>query len=73
MLGSMNYFHRTALLTVPLAALVLSACTDAGPPEEESPIRFEAAERLIAIGDLHGDLEAARTALRLGLDLSADF
>ena len=72
MLGSMNCFHRTAFLTVTLAALVLAACTDAGPPEEESPMRFEAAGRLIAIGDLHGDLEAARAALRLGGAIDAE-
>lgn len=35
-------------------------------------MRFEAAERLIAIGDLHGDLEAARTALRLGGAIDAE-
>ncbi len=29
------------------------------------PTRFPAAQRLVAIGDLHGDLEAARTALLL--------
>jgi len=68
----MNCFHRTAFLTVTLTALVLSACTDAGPPEEESPMRFEAAGRLIAIGDLHGDLEAARAALRLGGAIDAE-
>jgi hypothetical protein len=63
----MHCHHRTAVLTIlPLAALALSACTEAGPPAEEFPIRFEAPERLVAIGDLHGDLEAARAALRLG-------
>ena len=72
MLGSMNCLHRTAFLTVPLTALVLSACTEAGPAEEESPTRFAAAERLIAIGDLHGDLEAARAALRLGGAIDAE-
>jgi hypothetical protein len=61
----MNRLQHTAFLTVALAALVLSACAEAGPAEEEFPMRFEAAERLVAIGDLHGDLEAARAALRL--------
>jgi hypothetical protein len=68
----MNCLHRTAFLTVPLAALILAACTEAGPADEESPARFEAAERLIAIGDLHGDLEAARAALRLGGAIDAE-
>ena len=68
----MNCLYRTAFLTIPLAALVLSACTEAGPAEGEFPMRFEAAGRLIAIGDLHGDLEAARTALRLGGALDAE-
>lgn len=31
----------------------------------ERPYRFEAAERVVAIGDLHGDLPSAREALRL--------
>jgi hypothetical protein len=36
------------------------------PVEEELPTRFPAAERVVAIGDLHGDLKTALTALRLG-------
>jgi len=73
MLGSMTCLHRAVSLTVPLAVLVLSGCVDAGPAvEEELPTRFDAAERLIAIGDLHGDLEAARTALRLGGAIDAE-
>lgn len=35
------------------------------PPEPERPYRFPAPERLVAIGDLHGDLEATRRVLRL--------
>ncbi len=68
----MNCRHHTAVLTIPLAALVLSYCTNVRPVEEVFPMRFEAAERLIAIGDLHGDLEAARTALRLGGAIDAE-
>lgn len=62
----MHCRHITAVVTMPFAALVLSACTESGPVEEAFPTRFAAVERVIAIGDLHGDLEAARQALRLG-------
>jgi hypothetical protein len=64
--SSMHCRHITAALTVPFAALVLSACTETVPVEEAFATRFGAAERIVAIGDLHGDLEAARLALRLG-------
>lgn len=56
----------SAALVVTFAAVVLSACADVAPVEEGFPTRFAAADRLVAIGDLHGDLEAARMALRLG-------
>jgi hypothetical protein len=64
--------HITAVLAVPCAVVVLSACTETAPVEEAFPTRFGAAERVIAIGDLHGDLEAARLALRLGGAIDAD-
>ncbi|MBK7584292.1 MAG: metallophosphoesterase [Myxococcales bacterium] len=35
------------------------------PPLDDSSFRFPARERLVAIGDLHGDIAAARAALRL--------
>lgn len=68
----MNCRPHTTLLTIPLAALVLSSCTNVGAVEQGFPMRFEAAERLIAIGDLHGDLEATRAALRLGGAIDAE-
>jgi hypothetical protein len=52
------------LLTASLVALLAVSCTHSGPVEE-GPTRFSAAERVVAIGDLHGDLEAANNALRL--------
>ena len=45
------------------AALVLCAC--AGPPAAESPADPLVPARIVAIGDLHGDLDATRAALRL--------
>ncbi|NNK48339.1 MAG: calcineurin [Gemmatimonadetes bacterium] len=54
-----------------LAALAVGACAaEPGPPEtstEPDPysLRLDAPERLVGIGDLHGDLSAARAAFRL--------
>ncbi len=65
--------HRSralALLTG-LAALAPGACTFESSRPEPTPdpgpyaTRFEAPARVVAIGDLHGDLSAARAALRL--------
>ena len=53
------------------AALVLGACaTESAAPESASETdkyatRLVAPERIVAIGDLHGDLSATRAALRL--------
>jgi hypothetical protein len=52
--------NRTAVL----AALVLCAC--AGPPvPDETAAEPIVPARIVAIGDLHGDLDATRAALRL--------
>ena len=46
------------------AALALCAC--AGPPAaEDTPAEPTVPARIVAIGDLHGDLDATRAALRL--------
>jgi len=69
----MSYRSNTAVQTIlPLIALVISSCADPVPVEEGFPMRFAAPDRLIAIGDLHGDLEAARAALRLGGAIDAE-
>jgi hypothetical protein len=60
-----------ALATLLAAALAATACglgSGAGPhvdPEAIPPTRNPAAPRVVAFGDVHGDLEAARGALRL--------
>lgn len=41
-------------------------------PEPQRPYRFPAPERLVAIGDLHGDLEATRRVLRLAGAIDAE-
>jgi hypothetical protein len=42
-----------------------SAFLSAAPETAEQPFRFPAAERVVAVGDLHGDLASTREALRL--------
>ena len=51
-----------------LLLLVVGALLGCGQPESGPPaaLRHAAPDRLIAIGDLHGDIEATRRALRLG-------
>jgi len=58
------------LLRASLVALLAVACTDS--ELEEGPTRFSAAEMVVAIGDLHGDLEAAHNALRLAGAMDGD-
>jgi hypothetical protein len=44
----------------------------AAPPAQARPFRFPAPERLVAIGDVHGDLTATRAALRLAGAIDAE-
>ncbi len=58
------------LLLIFLAAMLVSCARPETPeaPATEAldlPTRYPPAERIVAVGDLHGDLAATRTALRL--------
>ncbi len=55
-------YTRGWFLLVP--ALALLGCASPRLPENP-PLRFPAPERIVAIGDLHGDLEATREALKV--------
>jgi hypothetical protein len=50
-----------------LASCLLSLCLSFQPadPPPASPTRFPEARRIVAVGDLHGDLDATRRALKL--------
>lgn len=53
-------------ITAVLPALLLCALATCGsPPGETTSWRFPPAPRIVAVGDLHGDLDATRRALRL--------
>lgn len=56
---------RSGLILFSLIVLLLAGCSPASEDTGEIPTRFAAAERIVAIGDLHGDLDATRRALRL--------
>ena len=68
-------FRSLLIFATVIACLgAVSGCGKPEPPEPiegggepvlDIPTRFPSVQRLVAIGDLHGDLEAARTALRI--------
>lgn len=69
-----NVLPRATAVSAPAAAsvravvsapLVVSTPAASAPENAELPFRFPAAERVVAIGDLHGDLASTREALRL--------
>jgi hypothetical protein len=67
-----------------VAAVCVSACESSPSPKprpvasetrpviDDTSFRFPAAERVVAIGDLHGDVQATRAALRLAGALGPD-
>ena len=61
-----------ASLFLIVLAFALTSCARREPGEApvaellDMPTRYPSAQRVVAIGDLHGDLNATRTALRLG-------
>lgn len=59
--------RRTRSVLAGLVTITFSACAgEHGPADRDDfPTRVEEAERVVAIGDLHGDLAATRAALRL--------
>ena len=78
------FFPLRQLSTVAVGLIVLGFAVGCGQREApeaaredwsrplDLPSRFPSAERLVAIGDLHGDLEAARGALALAGAIDGD-
>lgn len=48
------------------------SASETRPVIDDASFRFPAAERIVAVGDLHGDVQATRAALRLAGALGAD-
>ncbi len=57
--------RRLLLPGLLILSLGLLRCADAGRTGYQLLTRYPPAERIVAIGDLHGDLEATRRALKL--------
>jgi hypothetical protein len=62
----MSRSRRPRRRCLPLLLILAACAAPRGPsPDADLPTRLPAAARVVAIGDLHGDLSAARRALRL--------
>ena len=61
----MNMVRELRLSVFVVAFLLLQGCTDYFPVDTEIRTRYPVEERIVAIGDLHGDLDATRRAFRL--------
>ncbi len=57
--------HRFKVSILALSSVLLGLQGCAHPEQREPPTRAPAEARVVAIGDLHGDLQAARRALQL--------
>ena len=53
------------LASVLMVLSMLPGCATGPSPDEPLQTRYPAPQRVVAIGDLHGDLEATRAALRM--------
>ncbi len=56
---------RSALFAAFVSLLSFPSCAPPTPREGSAPTEARVPDRIVAIGDLHGDLAAARAALRL--------
>ncbi len=63
---------RSGLILFALTVLLAAGCSREPNAIGELPTRFPAAERVVAIGDLHADLDATRRALRLAGAIDED-
>ncbi len=54
-----------ALASALMVLSMLPGCASAPPADEPLETRYPAPQRVVAIGDLHGDMEATRGALRM--------
>jgi len=55
-----------------LVAAIVTVASAAPPVVDAPPLRLPAAPRIVAMGDWHGDLDAARAALRLAGAIDAE-
>jgi hypothetical protein len=66
MANRLQHTPRTLIFAAALAALgATGAAGQVALPDDGMPSRFPAAPRIVAFGDVHGDLDATRRALRL--------
>ncbi len=62
---SMNMVRGLRLIVFASAFLLFQGCTDYVRVDTETGTRYPAVDRIVAIGDLHGDMMATRRAFKL--------